>query len=80
MGQRQLEVPNCQKEAIGCRRLELKFHSEWDPGRAVLTEADGEVVFEMGRDRLAEFEKGLRDILSGDGDWAMSGDIGLWFW
>jgi hypothetical protein len=74
-------VPIHGKKTISLRRLELVFRPELEKDHFVELETEEEVVFEMGRARLDEFEKGIKDIARGDGDWAMSGDgARLWFW
>jgi hypothetical protein len=77
----QLAVPACRGKCVPAERLELRYRRDAPEDHGWIEDRDGVLVIEMGLSRLAEFERGIRDIARGEGDWAIHGDSrSLWFW
>jgi hypothetical protein len=76
-----LAVPGCRQRCIPAIRLELRFLRAACDEHWTVSECDGEVIIEMGANGLNHFERGIRDITLGKGDWAIGkGEKSLWFW
>lgn len=72
---------NTRWKCVPAARLELRYRRDAPEEHWWIEDRDGGLVIEMGISKLAEFERGIRDIARGGGDWAMHGDSrSLWFW
>lgn len=77
----QLAVPNGSLKYIPATRLDLHFLREAPDNYFAIEDRAGKLVIEMGRFKLAEFERGIDDISRVEGDWAIHGEgRSLWFW
>jgi hypothetical protein len=77
----QLAVPNCPVKCVPATRLELRCRRDGPADHFGIEDRDGRLVIDMGHSKLADFERGIDDVLNGKGDWAIHG-VGrsLWFW
>jgi hypothetical protein len=77
----QLRVPGCCVKCVPAVRLELRYMPDAPEDHWLLEDREGHLLIEMGLSKLAEFERGIDDILRRTGDWAIHGNSrSLWFW
>lgn len=77
----QLAVPGCCGKCIPALRLELRYRPDAAEDHWLIEDREGQLRIEMGPLKLAEFERGIDDIVRRNGDWAMHGNSRpLWFW
>ena len=79
--QQMLAVPNCHVSHVSMRNIEFRSLRDYSPEHWAVTASDGKISIEVGCTRLADLEKGIHDILNGDGDWPLGSERdSLWFW
>lgn len=77
----QLKIPNCSRKCVPARWVEFRFRREFDKDHWQITENEGAVTIETGEAGLSELDRGVADIIRGEGDWSIGSEKNsLWFW